>query len=266
MLLPKSIDSTAAIGSDASHAVASGRDSGSLNVEYKIKPLQLDTRRTSAGERCAQVYNPRKGVPLAPDYCTTPYGEPGVLLEYFEGPNLKGQAVRRIQQTTTSLYLLHSPPEALRNTLHSFRVSTIIAPETTGNHTFGFSSVGPGRLLLNGQVFIDNWDWTEAGDAMLGSSKEVVKSVLLLKGKPIEVVVESTNEIRPHPAIPIDAPSHQHSGCRIGFREEQATSPFGEAVGAARCSNIAIVVLGLAAEWELERCYCHGMNIPKDGS
>lgn len=262
----KSVDSIAVIGPNSGRAIANGGGSASLNPQYKTTPLDSIATRTSGDVKYALGCDSWKWVPLATDYCSTPDGKPGVLLEYFAGPDLEGQPIRRLQQTTTDLYLWDSPPQSLRGTLHSFRITTHITPKTTGNHTFGFSSVGPGKLLLNGKVFIDNWDWTEAGEAMFGNSQEVVKKLFVKKGVPIEVVVESTNEIRPRCKIPLDGPSHYYGGCRIGYHEERTDSLLEEAVQAAKSSDVAIVVVGLDAEWESEGYDRKEMDLPKDGS
>src|SRR3712207_7753835 len=47
---------------------------------------------------------------------------------------------------------------------YSFRVKTIVTPRSTGNHTFSFASVGPGRLYIDGKLLIDNWDWKDDGE------------------------------------------------------------------------------------------------------
>jgi len=144
----------------------------------------------------AQGAQTDKWLPLASNVCTTPSGKPGVALEFHKGDSFQGKPLVVQNRAKTDLFLWDSaPPEVLPE--YSFRVKAQIVPETSGFHTFGFSSVGPGRLLVNGSVLIDNWDWTEAGEAMFDSSVEVTTSTYLEAGKTVEILIESTNEVRP---------------------------------------------------------------------
>lgn len=257
----------AVIGPHSNRAVANGGGSASLTPEHKVAPLEGIQSRTEAEIRFAKGCDSWKWVPLATEFCTTADGKAGVLLEYFDSPYFEGKPIRRVQQETTDLYLWDSPPKRLRHKLHSFRVTTRITPRSTGLHTLGFSSVGPGRLLLDGSVFIDNWEWTQKGEAMFGNSAEVVKRLHLREGIPIDVVVESTNAIRPRCEIPLDGPSNHYGGCRIGYYEDCDTDILlDEAVEAAKCSEVAIVVVGLDAEWESEGYDRKDMLLPKNGS
>lgn len=246
--------------------MAHGGGSASLNPLHTVTPLQGIASRTHVDVQFAQGCYPWKWVPLANEYCRTPDGRAGVLLEYFDNPDFLGQPIRRLQQTNTDLYLWDSPPESLRDKLHSFRVTTQITPKTTGMHTLGFSSVGPGRLLLAGEVYIDNWEWTQPGEAMFGNSAEVVREVYMTKGVPVEIIVESTNEIRPRSKIPPDGPNHHYGGARIGFFEDCRTNTLQEAADAAKSADVAIVVVGLDAEWESEGYDRKDMDLPKSGS
>ncbi|KAF2099331.1 beta-glucosidase-like protein [Rhizodiscina lignyota] len=266
-ILPlKRPNTIAVIGPNAKRAVTNGGGSASLNPEYKVSPLEGIRSRTDAEIRFAQGCDSWKWVPLATDFCTTPDGKTGVVLEYYDGPNFEGPPIRRMQQTTTDLYLWDSPPAALRNKLYSFRVSTRITPTSTGLQTLGFSSVGPGRLLLNGSVFIDNWEWTKQGEAMFGNSAEVIKKLRLEQDVPIDIVIESTNEIRPRAQMPLNGPDYHYGGCRIGYHEEPEIDLLKEAVETAKASDVAIVVVGLDAEWESEGYDRKDMALPKDGS
>jgi beta-glucosidase len=144
-------------------------------------------------------------------------------------------------------------------------VKAVIKPETTGLHTFSFSSVGPGRLFLNGDLFIDNWNWTEEGEAMFDDSQDVLKSIYLEAGSRVEILVESTSEIRPASKIPMVG-QHGYGGCRIGYQEEIKDNLLDQAVEAARDADVAIVVVGLDNEWESEGYDRQHMDLPKDGS
>ncbi|CBX95323.1 hypothetical protein LEMA_P024750.1 [Plenodomus lingam JN3] len=148
----------------------------------------------------------------------------------------------------------------------SFKVKTTLTPRSTGNHSFSFASVGPGRMFINGQIFIDNWDWTQEGEAMFSASEDVLKSIYLEQGKPVEILIESTNEVRPASKVSVIGRRHDYGGCRIGYQEEDKIDRLQEAADAAREADVAVVVIGLDAEWESEGYDRQTMDLPKNGS
>jgi beta-glucosidase len=202
---------------------------------------------------------------LMDDYCSIPSGEQGVILEYYLGDRFKGNPAIVQHKQTTDLYLWDSAPKEVLP-VYSFKVKTIVTPKTTGNHTFSFTSVGPGRLFINGELFIDNWDWTEEGEAMFGNSADVLKSMYLEAGKSAELLVESTNETRPLSKVSMSGKRHGYGGCRLGYQEEVKVDLLQEAVEAAKAADVALVFVGLDAEWESEGYDRKVMDLPKDGS
>ncbi|KAF3906394.1 Beta-glucosidase [Dactylellina cionopaga] len=204
-----------------------------------------------------------KWLPLASNVCKTHLGQPGVTLELYKGEKFENIPLVVQNRAKTDLFLWDSAPtEVLPE--YSFKVKTFIVPETTGEHQFGFQSVGPGRLFVNNKLLIDNWDWTETGEAMFEASVEVVASIHLEAGIPAEILVESTNETRPKNKP--SATSHGYGGCRIGYRESPIVDLTQEAVNIASKADAAIVIVGLDAEWESEGYDRQTMDLPKDGS
>lgn len=60
--------------------------------------------------------------------------------------------------------------------------------------------------------------------------------------------------------------THRYGGCRIGFREEEKIDYLREAVEAAKRADVAVVVVGLDAEWESEGYDWQTMDLPLNGS
>jgi beta-glucosidase len=149
---------------------------------------------------------------------------------------------------------------------YSFKVKTTLTPQSTGKHSFSFASVGPGRMFINGELFIDNWDWTEEGEAMFSASEDVLKSIALESGKPVQILIESTNEVRPASKVSVLGRRYDYGGCRIGYQEEDKIDRIQEAVDAAKSADVAILVVGLDAEWESEGYDRQTMDLPKNGS
>ncbi|KAI9840554.1 MAG: hypothetical protein M1837_001534 [Sclerophora amabilis] len=255
----------AVIGPNSKRAIAGGGGSASLNPYYVTTPfdsIQAISKREVLYSRGCAI---DKWLPLASDFCRTYSGKAGVMLEYYRGDRLQGDPTVIQHKTQTDLFLWDSAPKEVLPA-YSFRVKAQIVPVTTGLHTIGFSSVGPGRLFINGELFIDNWDWKEEGEAMFDGSADVFKQIRLEGGRAVDLLVESNNEIRPASKIEIEGQKHGYGGCRIGYAEESRTDLLQEAVDMAKMADVAVVCVGLDAEWESEGYDRQTMDLPKDGS
>ncbi|CAD6442097.1 cf4627e9-fd60-48d6-a9b8-76bf61156a1b [Sclerotinia trifoliorum] len=255
----------AVIGPNANRAIAGGGGSASLNPYYSTIPL--DSIKAIPGKEITYALgcHTYKWLPLAADYCTTSTGAQGVTLEFHIGDKFEG-APRIIQhRTNTDLFLWDSVPEEV-NPIWSVRAKTVLTPTTTGLHTLSFSSVGPGRLLVNGDVKVDLWNWTELGEAMFSGSKDILFDIHLEANVPVELVAETTNEIRPLAKQAQLKQKHATGGCRIGYKEADTEDHLQKAIDAAKSSDVAIVIVGLDAEWESEGYDRQTMDLPSDGS
>lgn len=255
----------AVIGPNANRAIAGGGGSASLNPYYNTIPLDSIKAIPGIDVTYALGCHTYKWLPLAADYCTTSTGAQGVTLEFHIGDKFEG-APRIIQhRTNTDLFLWDSVPEEV-NPIWSVRAKTILTPTTTGLHTLSFSSVGPGRLLVNGDVKVDLWNWTDLGEAMFSGSKDILFDIFLEANVPVQLVAETTNEIRPLSKQAQVNQTHATGGCRIGYKEADAENYLQKAIDAAKSSDVAIVIVGLDAEWESEGYDRQTMDLPSDGS
>ncbi|KAI9047630.1 hypothetical protein LZ554_008343 [Drepanopeziza brunnea f. sp. 'monogermtubi'] len=265
-LLPlKPSQKIAVIGPNANRAIAGGGGSASLNPYYITLPL--DSIRAVAEQNVSfavgcQTY---KWLPLAAEYCETAAGDPGVTLEFFVGDKFDGEPKVVQHRTNTDLFLWDSVPFEVGN-VWSCRARTTLTPKTTGLHTMSFSSVGAGRLYVAGEVKVDIWDWTEKGEAMFDDSQQQHFDMQLEAGKPIELIVEMTNELRPFWRQKVENRTHGNGGVRIGYKEEDQKNYLQEAVDAAAAAEIAVVIVGLDGEWESEGYDRKSMDLPADGS
>jgi len=242
-----------------------GGGSASLNPYYNTLPL--DSIKAIPGKDIiyAAGCHTYKWLPLAADYCTTASGEQGVILEFFEGDKFKGSPKVIQRRTNTDLFLWDSIPAELLP-VWSVRLKTKITPVTSGLHTISFSSVGPGRLFVNGELKVDLWDWKERGEAMFDGSKDILFDVKLEAGKPIHILAEINNEIRPFSKQKQVNQTHGYGGCRIGYKEQDKQDLLQQAVDAAKSADVAIVIVGLDSEWESEGYDRQTMDLPVDGS
>ncbi|KAK2758767.1 hypothetical protein FQN54_003459 [Arachnomyces sp. PD_36] len=266
-VLPISPDKKIAmIGPNAKRAIAHGGGSASLKPYYTTTPYDGLQALVSHPISYARGCDTNKWLPLISDAnLTTPDGVPGVVVEYYHGDMFKGLPAHIHHKSETDLFLWDSAPMDVLPA-YSFKVKAKLTPATTGSHTIGFMTVGPGRLFINGELFIDNWDWTEEGEAMFDGSVDVLKNIYLEANTPVDILVESTNEVRPAAKKAFSGRSHQYGGCRLGYQEESKADLIEEAVQVAKTADVAVVCVGLDAEWESEGYDRGTMDLPKDGS
>ncbi|CCX30362.1 Similar to Beta-glucosidase B; acc. no. Q5BFG8 [Pyronema omphalodes CBS 100304] len=254
----------ALIGPNVQRAISHGGGSASLNPYYQTTPYES---LQSSGKEI--LYAPgaetNKWLPLASSCCRTPAGDPGVILEFYKGDQFLGPPAVIQHRLKTDLFLWDNAPASVLPA-YSFKIKATITPKTSGTHTFGLSSVGPARLLINGEVLIDNWNWTIPGEAMFDASIEALATHPMTAGETYEILIESTNAVRPAPKLSPGQPTHGYGGCRFGFQEEQTKDLISEAAAVAAEADVAIVIVGLDAEWESEGYDRQSMDLPKDGN
>ncbi|KAI0410063.1 glycoside hydrolase family 3 protein [Xylaria palmicola] len=256
----------AVIGPNANRAIAGGGGSASLNPYYNTLPLD-SIKQAAQGEviyaKGCHIY---KWLPVASPLCTDKSGKPGVTLEWFSGDKFQGDVIVTQRRINTDLFLWDSAPLDQLGPEWSAVATTYLTPTSSGKHTISFMSVGPGRLYIDGKLALDLWNWTEEGEAMFDGSVDYLVDVDMTAGQAVELRVEMTNELRPVSKQKEFNMTHKYGGCRIGFKEEDQVDYLQEAVEAARQADVAVVIVGLDAEWESEGYDRQTMDLPKDGS
>lgn len=256
----------AVIGPNANRAIAGGGGSASLNPYYNTLPLD-SIRAAAHGEvTYAQGCHIFKWLPVASPFCTDAEGQPGVTLDWYRGDQFAGEVAVQQRRTNTDLFLWDSAPLAELGPEWSAVATTYLTPTETGTHTISFMSVGPGRLFVDGVLALDLWDWTEEGEAMFDGSIDYTVDVAMQAGRPVALRVEMTNELRPVAKQAQFGMTHKYGGCRLGFKQADAVDYLAEAVAAARAADVAVVVVGLDAEWESEGYDRQTLALPHNGS
>ena len=247
-MLPLSGDvaSIAVIGPNADPGVIQGGGSAQLVPHHSVSPLEglraaLAAATITHRSGClADRYVPRPAtdVWVAPESGTAP-----LAVEIFANPDLAGEpAVRRDSRNIFAFYQGRNPFVADAE-LWSQRWTGRLSVANGGQHRFGILAVGRCRVLVDGEVIADNWTDPQPGQAFFEkASAEVVGSVDLEAGTDVEVVVEWSG-----------GEDEQLEGLRFGIQfpiDEDAM--MADAVSAASEADVAVVVVGLTAEWETE--------------
>lgn len=262
-ILPISPKTTkiAVIGPNANRASANGGGSASLNPYYTTLPL--DSIRQIAGEvKFAQGCSIHKWLPVASKYCTNSAGNVGVDIDWYAGDRFHGEPVVTQQRNHTDLFLWDSAPIDKVGPEWSAVVKTSLTPTVSGKHSISFMSVGPGKLYVDGQLALNLWDWADEGATMFEGSMNYIIEVEMQASKTVQLMVEMTNELRPLAKQKQLGVTHKFGGCRIGFKHQDKGDSIQEAVAIARAADVAIVVVGLDAEWESEGYDRDSMDLP----
>jgi len=255
----------AVIGPNANRAIAGGGGSASLNPYYNTLPLEGIQKAAQLPVSYAMGCHIHKWLPVASPFCTDKEGRQGVTIEWFRGDQFREPSVSQ-HRTNTDLFLWDSAPLAEVGPEWSAIVLASLTATTTGKHVISFMSVGPGRLFVNGELALDLWNWTEEGEAMFDGSVDYLFELDMETHKAVELRVEMTNELRPLTKQRELNMTHRYGGCRIGFKEEDQIDYLQEAVDKAKAADVAIVIVGLDAEWESEGYDRQTLDLPLDGS
>jgi beta-glucosidase len=122
------------------------------------------------------------------------------------------------------------------------RLSTTFTPDATGDWRFGVESVAPARLLVDGDVVLDNADM-QVGGSFFGTGRaELTASIPLVSGRAYRVDVEVRHR---HTGMGM-------SGVNIGSQAPVGGDLMADAVDAAAAADVAIVVVGTNDDWESE--------------
>ncbi|KAH6884546.1 glycoside hydrolase superfamily [Thelonectria olida] len=267
-ILPLCPESTkvAVIGPNANRPIAGGGGSASLNPYYTTIPLESIRKIAEMEVAFAQGCYIYKWLPVASKYCADKSGKMGVTIDWFAGDKFQGDPVVIQRRTNTDLFLWDSAPLSQVGPEWSAIATTYLTPSTTGKHTISFMTVGPGRFYVDGKLVLDLWDWTEEGEAMFDGSIDYLVDVDMEAGKAVELKVDMTNELRPFAKQKQFGMTHKYGGCRIGFKEQDRVDYIQEAVDTARAADVAVVIVGVDAEWESEGYDRQTMDLPVDGS
>lgn len=264
-LCPKTTK-VAVIGPNANRAIAGGGGSASLNPYYNTIPLESIRQVAEKDVAFAQGCHIHKWLPVASKYCSDKSGKPGVTIDWYAGDKFQGSPVVIQRRTNTDLFLWDSAPLSQVGPEWSAIATTYLTPSTTGKHTVSFMSVGPGKLYVDGKLVLDLWEWTEEGEAMFDGSIDYLVDVDMEASKPVELKVEMTNELRPLSKQKQFGITHKYGGCRIGFKEQDQVDYIQEAVETAQAADVAVVIVGVDAEWESEGYDRQTMDLPVDGT
>ncbi len=251
--------SVAVIGPNADPGVEQGGGSALVPSHRRVSPLDgivaaLSDDATGDGHRDGLGEASRTGSVRHEIGCLTHRYLPKMDGSLWAGPlRLEKFACADFTSTETAQVtasartvdaFIHGYDPDLGETLEwSWRWTGTMRVDDSGEHRFGLRSVGRARAFINGELVVDNWSDSRPGHSYFQkATAEQVGSIDLTAGAEASVVVEWSR-----------GDDNQLAGLSLGHLPPvDEAAMMADAVEAAAGAEVAVVVVGLDAQWETE--------------
>ena len=238
-LEPDALTKVAVIGPNARVAQMMGGGSAQVNAHYRVSPYE--GLAAALGEEklvFAQGCTNHKLLPLLGEHLHSP-----LIVEYFNSPDLSGEAVFRSENPTGEMMWLDAVGHGVERTF-SARFSGTLDVTEPGEYSFSLVSAGFSRLFVGNELVVDNWDGWTPGDSYFGTgSSEQVETLTLPAG---------THEVRLEYGPRASEGGISFAAVRSGMFKPLGDDAIEKAVALAAEADVAIVCVGLNGEWETE--------------
>jgi beta-glucosidase len=235
-LEPAQLESLAMIGPNARTAQIMGGGSAQVNAHYRVSPFEGvaarfgDQVELSYAEGCTNFK-------LLPELKS----DGGFTLDYFNDAEFSGAPVYSAS-SAMSEQMWFAPVPGVDMERFAVRMSGSFTPGESGVYHFSLVSAGLSRLLVDGELLIDNWEARAPGEHYFGfGSTEALGAIELQAGRPYALTVEYGR-----------GPAQQFAALRVGCVPPIDDQAIEKAVAVAREADVAVVCVGLTGEWESE--------------
>jgi len=242
------VRSIAVIGENALRPAVLGGGSCFVRPHYVVSPLEGIRQR--AGDHVQVDYEigctiHRRVALIDVDWLTTAGGaQKGLTVELYANPSLSGRPARVHSADRAELGWPRFSESGVDPSGFSVRLSCLLTAPETGRFVLSLDTAGECRLLVDGQVLLDEW-----ANAQAAAERKL--EVQLSKGRAYELVVEC-RFVR-------DGDGHW---LRLGGMQAVSGDAMGAAAALAARSDVAVVVVGLTEEWESEGFDRESMRLP----
>jgi beta-glucosidase len=225
----------AVIGPNADVCRFGGGGSSEVIPHYLVTPLEAIRAALPGAEVVfARGSIPYTMLPAMPDRVFD-----GFEVDFFENLECEGEPVAHQTVRRGSHRWIGNVP--VKSERFSARLSTTFTADEDGEWTFGLVAGGRARLLIDGEIAIDNWTDFEPSTVFFGmGSKEKTARVAMRAGQARGLVVEYRAATSYAAAV--------HVGCIPPIADDAIR----EAVATAKDADAAVLLVGLDPESETE--------------
>ncbi len=255
-LLPLAADqfkTMAVIGHNAIEPPIMGGGSSQVTPHPVVSPLAAIRDRVAEGVEVkyalgASLY---KDLPLMNTDFVSVDGNTGMRVEIFDNLDLSGQPVvthqiDRASLSWSDLFVAPASPHKF-----SARITAALTPPENGTYTFALSGNGLNKLLLDGEVVVDNWGEVAPEDPWSGADEGV--QLALNGGQAYAFQVKFAYQ-----------GTFAWRGLKINCLPPMPKDPLGDALTLASQSDLVILFAGNNREWEAEGYDRPDMELPQD--
>ena len=235
-LVPGEITKLAIIGPNAMSARAMGGGSAQLNPHYLVSPYEALREALAEAELSYQLGADNRRL------AATMKGE--IVVEFFDGMAFAGPARGRVESVEAVFMFMGAEGPGVATSDFSARLKMRQVAEVDGEHQFSLISTGPSRLYVDGDLVVDNWDFSFGEEFFATASNEVSGFRHLEACRAYEIMVEWRS------------PGHRQvlnlTVLRAGLSPVVGDEAIEGAVEIARAADVALVFVGLNGEWDAE--------------
>jgi beta-glucosidase len=172
-------------------------------------------------------------------------GEEGPLsVTYYGNTELVGDPVHQTSCLTSSLSWFGETAEHFDPKKFSARIEGVFQPSETKEYRLAFSPMGKGRLLIDQELILDLWEESS------GENQAEI-DLVLEADRSYTLTIEY--------ACDLDL---RWRAVHLGIFPSAKPDLFQEAIDLAGACDLAIVIAGLTAEWEMEGMDRDNLNLP----
>lgn len=164
-----------------------------------------------------------------------------LALEYFANPSFDGEPAGTDRLGQGRFVCLGDPVPGVAIGSCSVRARATFRPDVSGLWQLGVANLGRTRVLLDGEVVVENVEPTDDSFFIGLGNGTVAAAVELEAGRDYDLTVELVADS----GVPL-------AGFRLGAARPAAPDPMARAVAAAAAAEVAIVVVGSTPESETE--------------
>lgn len=253
------------IGPNAKITTYCGGGSASLVPYYTVSPFEGVSAKSQAPVEFSQGAYSHKELPLLGSQLKTPDGKPGFMFRVFNEPPTQPdrELIDEMHLLLSFGFLMDYANSKIKSNIFYIDMEGSFTPEESGIYDFGVTVVGTGKLLVDGDVVVDNTKNQRPGSSFFGNGTiEERGSKHLEAGQTYKVVLQfgtaPTSDLDKRAVI-----SFGPGGFRFGATKRVSQEALiAHAVEQAAQAQQVVLFAGLTMEWESEGYDRDHMDLP----
>ncbi|KAJ5833683.1 hypothetical protein N7474_001994 [Penicillium riverlandense] len=254
------------IGPNAQIAAYCGGGSASLAPYYTVTPLEGVKAKSQGEVTFTQGVYSHKDLPDLGPWMKTADGKTGLAFRVYNEPSSAGQErnlVDELHLVSSSGFLMDYVNPKIKSMTFYVDMEGFFTPEHDGLYDFGVTVVGTGRLLIDGEVVVDNTKDQKQGSAFFGTATVEERGSKELKaGQTYKILFEfgsaPTSDMDTRGIVAFGPGGFRFGGSRRVGQEELILT----AVEQAKQAEQVVIFAGLTLEWETEGHDREHMDLP----